>query len=316
MTSQRRPVRRKRPTDLAASVRDRLRQLAGGRGQELQLVLTRYGVERLLYRLSRTPAGERFILKGAVLFYIWEGEIPRPTRDVDFLGYGDPSPTAVAAVFREVCGVTVEPDGLSFLTSSVRAAQIRDRQEYGGVRVKVTAMLGRARIPLQVDVGFGDAVTPHAEMAAFPALLDFPPPRVRAYSTVSVVAEKFQAMVALGIANTRMKDFYDLFRLSETQDFDGETLAAAIRATFERRGTAIPTEVPLALNHAFARDADKQAQWRAFLRRGRLDNAPAGLAAVTERLAAFLLPPASAAARGEAFRRRWRRGGEGGWDGG
>jgi hypothetical protein len=210
-----------------------------------------------------------------------------------------------------VCGATVEPDGLSFMSSSVRAAQIRDRQEYGGVRVKVTAMLGKARVPLQVDVGFGDAVTPRAEVATFPALLDFPAPRVRAYPTASVVAEKFQAMVALGIANTRMKDFYDLFRLSETQEFDGETLAAAIRATFERRGTAIPTQLPLALGDAFASDAEKQAQWNAFLKRGHLNNAPASLGAVAERLAAFLLPPASAAARGDAFRRRWGRG-EGG----
>ena len=305
---------RKVPTDLAASVRERLRQLAGGRGQELQLVLTRYGVERLLYRLSRTPAAERFILKGAVLFYIWEGEIPRPTRDVDFLGYGDASPKAVAAVFREVCGVLVEPDGLSFMVSSVRAAEIRDRQEYGGVRVKLTAMLGKARVPLQIDVGFGDAVTPRAEEATFPPLLDFPAPRVHAYPTASVVAEKFQAMVALGIANTRMKDFYDLFRLSETQEFDGETLATAIRATFDRRGTVLPSDVPLAFAAAFATDADKQAQWRAFLRRSRLDNTPQTLAAVTERLAAFLLPPAGAAARRESFRQRWGRGkgGEGG----
>ena len=304
-------MKRKPPTDLAASVRERLRQLAGGRGLDLQLVLTRYGVERLLYRLSRTPAAERFILKGAVLFYIWEGEIPRPTRDVDFLGYGDASPKAVAAVFREVCGAPVEPDGLSFISSSVRAAQIRDRQEYGGVRVSLTAMLGRARVPLQIDIGFGDAVTPRAEVTTFPALLEFPAPRVRAYPTATVVAEKFQAMVALGIANTRMKDFYDLYRLSETQEFDGETLAAAIRATFQRRGTAIPTELPLALSGAFAGDADKQAQWRAFLRRGQLDNVPTNLTDVTERLAAFLLPPASAAATGETFGRPWGRGGWG-----
>jgi len=292
-------------------VRERLRQLAATRKQEPQLVLTRYGVERLLYRLSRTPAGENFILKGAVLFYIWEGEIPRPTRDVDFLGYGDASPKAVAAVFREVCGAPVEPDGLSFMSSSVRAAQIRDRQEYGGVRVKLTAMLGRARVPLQIDVGFGDAVTPRAEVTTFPALLDFPAPRVRAYPPASVVAEKFQAMVALGIANTRMKDFYDLYRLSETQEFDGETLTAAIRATFARRGTAIPSEPPLALSDAFAGDADKQAQWRAFVGRGQLDNVPATLADVTERLAAFLLAPAGAAARREALVRRWGREGWG-----
>jgi len=294
--------------DLAASVRERLRQLAAGRGQELQLVLTRYGVERLLFRLGRIPAGERFILKGAVLFYIWEGEIPRPTRDVDFLGYGDASPRAVAEVFRGVCGAPVEPDGLAFLASTVRAAGIRDRQEYGGVRVKLTAMLGRARVPLQIDVGFGDALTPSAEVATFPTFLDFPAPHVRAYPIASVVAEKFQAMVALGIGNTRMKDFYDLFRLSETQEFDGEILAAAIRATFKRRGTAIPGELPPALSNAFAGEADKQVQWRAFLRRGRLDNVPEGLAAVTERLAAFLWPPASAVARGGAFPQCWGRG--------
>jgi nucleotidyltransferase AbiEii toxin of type IV toxin-antitoxin system len=304
-------VTRKPPTDLAASVRERLRQVAAKRRQEPQLVLTRYGVERLLYRLSRTPAGERFILKGAVLFYIWEGEIPRPTRDVDFLGYGEASPKAVAAVFREVCGATVEPDGLSFMSSSVRAAQIRDRQEYGGVRVKLTAMLGRARVPLQIDVGFGDAVTPGAEVATFPALLDFPAPRVRAYPTASVVAEKFQAMVALGIANTRMKDFYDLYRLSENQDFDGETLAAAIRATFDRRGTVLPSDVPLAFAAAFATDAEKQAQWSAFLKRGHLDNAPETLATVTERLGTFLLPPAGAEARREVFVGQGRRGGGG-----
>jgi nucleotidyltransferase AbiEii toxin of type IV toxin-antitoxin system len=157
-----------------------------------------------------------------------------------------------------------------------------------------------------------------AEVARFPALLDLPAPRVRAYPTASVVAEKFQAMVAPGIANTRMKEFYDLYRLSETQDFDGETLAAAIRATFERRATAIPSELPLALSDAFAGDADKQAQWNGFLKRGRLDNAPTSLAAVTERLAVLLLPPARAAARGEAFRRGWERGvgGGGGLGGG
>jgi predicted nucleotidyltransferase component of viral defense system len=299
-------VTRERPTDLAASVRARLRTVAAKRGQELQLVLTRYGVERLLYRMSRIPAGERFVLKGAALFYIWEGEIPRPTRDVDFLGYGDSSPQAIADVFRNVCSAAVEPDGLSFVASTVRAAPIRDRQEYGGVRVKLTVMLRRARIPLQVDVGFGDAVTPRAAVVAFPALLDFPAPHVRAYPAASVVAEKFQAIIALGRANSRMKDFYDLFRLSATQEFDGQTLTAAMGATFERRGTAIPSEVPLPLSEAFADEPAQQAQWRAFLRRGRLATAPASLSAVNERLATFLLPPAQAAAARQPFGLLWK----------
>lgn len=282
----------KQPTNLAASVRQRLLNIAKARGEELQLVLTRYGVERLLYRLGRVPAGERFVLKGAVLFTLWEGAPHRPTRDVDFLGWGDPSPDAVANFFRAVCDAEVEADGLTFLAESVEAEPIRDRQEYGGVRLTMLATLGGARVPLQADVGFGDAVTPAPEMATFPTLLpDFPAPRVRAYPAEAVVAEKFQAMAALGIANTRMKDFYDVWVLSETRAFDAQTLGEAIRATFARRGTALPGEPPpLALTPTFGRDAEKQAQWRAFLARARLRDAPDDLATVVERVGALVLP--------------------------
>lgn len=275
-------------------------------------MLTRYGVERLLYRLGRTPASEHFVLKGAVLFYVWEGHPRRPTRDVDFLGYGDASPDAVAGVFRAVCEADVEPDGLTFLADSVAAESIRDAQEYGGVRLTLLAMLGNASIPLQVDVGFGDAVTPAAEIADFPTLLDFPAPRVRAYPAETVVAEKFHAMVVLGMANTRMKDFYDLWVLSEARRFDGTLLAEAIAATFARRGTALPSPdaPPLALVAAFGRDAEKQRQWRAFLTRGRL-GAPADFQIVVERVAVLVLPPTSAACRRNAFRSGWTP--SGGW---
>jgi predicted nucleotidyltransferase component of viral defense system len=289
-------VRRKPLTDLVASVRQRLTNVAKERGQEFQLVLTRYGVERLLYRLSHVPAKDRFVLKGAVLFYLWGSDTPRATQDIDFLGSGDASPEAVAKLIREVCEAEVEPDGLTFVAESVSAAEIRGRQKYGGVRVTLVAMLGRARIPLQIDVGFGDAVTPGVQVATFPALLDFPTARVRAYPPETVIAEKLQAMVALGIANTRMKDFYDLLVLDATQQFDGDTLAAAIRATFDRRNTAIPSTTPIALTEAFARDPEKQAQWRAFLSRGQLRNVPTDLDTVIERIAAFVLPPARAAA--------------------
>ena len=208
--------------------------LAATRGQDLQLILTRFGVERLLYRLGHLSESARFVLKGAALFYLWEDEIPRPTQDVDFLGFGDSSPEAVAQLFRDVCRVAVVPDGLIFVASSVKAARIRGRQEYGGVRVKLTAMLGGARVPLQVDVGFGDAVTPRPTEVEFPTLLDFPAPRVRAYPPETVVAEKFQAMVVLGIANTRTKDFFDLFHLAETHEFNGAILAEAIGAEPQR----------------------------------------------------------------------------------
>lgn len=303
-------MRRKPPADLAASVRQRLLNLAKTRGEELQLVLTRYGVERLLYRLGHTSTGERFVLKGAVLFYLWNGAPHRPTRDVDFLAYGDVSDDAIVAAFRAVCSAEVEPDGLTFHADSIRVDPIRDRQEYGGIRVTLVAMLGTARIPLQVDIGIGDAVTPDARMATFPTLLDFPAPRVRAYPAETVVAEKFHAMVALGIANTRMKDFFDLWLLSATHRFDGATLAAAIAATFARRGTSLPETRPLALTDDFALDPAKQAQWRAFVERARLRNAPTDLAVVIQRIDTFVLPAARGATGAEPFSASWIPAGE------
>ncbi len=301
-------MRRNSPTDLAASVRQRLLNLARARGEELQLVLTRYGIERLLYRLGRTSAGERFVLKGAVLFYLWDGAPHRPTRDVDFLASGDVSDDGIVAAFRAVCSVEVEPDGVAFLADSIRVDPIRDRQEYGGTRVTLVAILGTARIPLQIDIGVGDAVTPEPQLATFPTLLDFPAPRVRAYPAETVIAEKFQAMVALGIANTRMKDFYDVWLLSETHRFDGVRLASAIAATFARRGTPLPVDTPLALTEQFARDPAKQTQWRAFIERGRLLEAPADLGLVVQRIESLVLPAARAANDTEALHASWTPG--------
>jgi hypothetical protein len=298
-------MQQRQPTNLVASVRQRLYNLARARSEELQLVLTRYGVERLLYRLSRTPGGERFVLKGAVLFYVWEGEPHRPTRDVDLAAFGDSSPESLAVVFRAVCAADVEPDGLAFLPESVAAAPIRDRQEYGGVRVTLTALLGNARIPLQIDVGFGDAITPAPRFETIPALLDFPAPRLRTYPPETVVAEKFQAMVALGIANTRLKDFFDVWTLARTREFEGAILAEAIGATFARRSTPLPDRPPLALTDAFGRDAEKQVQWRRFLARSHLTGIPEDLDQVVERIAAFVLPPALARSQGAPFMMRW-----------
>lgn len=268
-------------------------------------MLTRYGVERLLYRLGRTSEGQRFVLKGAVLFYLWDGAPHRPTRDVDFLAYGDVSHAAMLVAFRAICSADVEPDGLTFLSDSISVEPIRDRQEYGGIRVILVAMLGTARIPLQIDIGVGDAVTPDPRVATFPTLLDFPAPRVRAYPAETVVAEKFQAMVALGIANTRMKDFYDVWLLSETRRFDGVTLASAIAATFARRGTPLPVDTPLALSEQFAHDPAKQAQWRAFIERGRLLEAPADLGLVVRRIESLVLPATRAANYTEPLHTSW-----------
>lgn len=294
------------PTDLAASVRQRLLNIAKAHHEEFQRLLTRYGVERLLYRLTHTPAGELFVLKGAMLYVVWEGAPHRPTRDVDFLGVGDSTPEGVAEVFRAACHIDVPLDGLTFDPDTVRAEPIRDQQEYGGVRVTLSAKIGTAQIPLQVDVGFGDAVTPAPDWATFPALLpDIPAPRIRTYPPETVVAEKVEAMVALGIANSRLKDFYDLWVIATTRSFDGAVLAEAIGATFTRRGTPFPTERPVALTEQFAANPDKQAQWRAFLTRASVTDAPRDLSTAIERISAFVLPPLNTMRIGEPFRSHW-----------
>jgi hypothetical protein len=300
------------PTNLPASIRQRLLNIAQQRGDELQSVLVRYGIERLLYRLSRSDEKNRFVLKGAALFYVWEGGLRRPTRDIDFLGYGDASTDALGDVFRALCAVDVTPDGLTFHPKRVRAESIRDTQEYGGIRVGLVATLAGARIPLSVDIGFGDAVTPRVETATFPTLLDLPAPHIRVYPPETMIAEKYEAMVSLGIVNTRMKDFYDVWILSEFHAFDGATLSMAIAATFARRNTPIPVEPPVALTALFGSDPAKQAQWRAFLNRSRLADAPPDLSAVSDRIRTFLWPPTESA-RDASFTQAWLPGV--GWSG-
>ena len=291
--------------NLPASVHARLLNLARERGEDFQLVLTRYAIERLLYRLSRSPHARRFVLKGAQLLLVWTDHRYRPTRDLDLLGSGDASGQAVEDAFRAICRTAVDEDGLRFDADSVKAADIRDSQEYGGQRITLVAHLGRARIPLQVDVGFGDAITPGAQSMEFPSMLGFAVPRIRAYPIETVVAEKFEAMVDLGMANSRMKDFYDLYALAGRFEFDGAVLSRAVRATFDRRKTALPVGPPIALTDEFATDGQKARQWTAFLRKNELADAPSNLQDVVRALAGFLTPVMQAAAKGEDFRMRW-----------
>ncbi len=258
---------KKRLKDVGASVRARLASRARERGEDFQLVLTRFVTERFLYRIAQSEHRDRFVLKGAALFTVWSGNPHRATRDVDLLGYGESSPEAVGARLGEVLATRVEDDGVRFDTSSLRVAPIRDEPEYGGVRITLNAKVAGATVRLQIDVGFGDAVTPRPELADFPTLLDFETPRLRVYPRETVVAEKLDAIVQLGIANSRMKDFYDLVILSRTFQFDGALLAAAIAATFANRATKLPSELPVGLTTTFASDTSKQEQWSAFLRK-------------------------------------------------
>ena len=294
-----------KPRNLAASVRHRLAEWARRHGEDFQLALTRYVIERLLYRLSRSDYRDAFILKGAMLFRLWTTERHRPTRDLDLLGKGEPSIERLVDVFRTVSGLVVEPDGLIFDPDTVRGERIKEDQEYGGIRVHCEARLGQARVDLQIDVGFGDTVTPRAVDVQFPAMLEFPAPSLRAYPRPVVVAEKFHAMVALGIGNSRMKDFFDLWTLARGYDFDGPTLCRALVATFRRRRTGLPAEPPLALTAEFARDAAKVRQWEAFVQKGKLDVAGLTLGQVCAFLLDFLMPPTRALVADQPFEQAW-----------
>ncbi len=253
--------------DMAASVRARLLLLAKQRGEDFQLVLTRYAGERLLYRLSQSKYEKQFVLKGASLFTLWKGQPHRATRDIDLLGFGDPSEEHLYSVFKKVLSAESVDDGIHFDLDSMTVGPIRIDLAYGGIRATLDAYVSKARIRVQVDVGFGDAVTPDAEIVEFPTLLDFPAPTLRAYPRETVVAEKLEAMVKLGMANSRMKDFYDIVFLSESFSFDGDMLAKAIAATFDRRQTPRPTKHPVALTSEFVADPSKNTQWNAFIRK-------------------------------------------------
>jgi predicted nucleotidyltransferase component of viral defense system len=295
--------------NLPASVKARLTNLAREQKEDFQELLSRYGRERLLYRLSVSEFQERFVLKGALLFAYWTGAPHRPTRDLDLLGYGAPDIVVLEKVFRDLCAVEVQPDGLVFQSDSVNGERIKDEEKYEGVRLHMTALLEKSRIPLQIDVGFGDRVVPAPEEIEFPTLLDFPAPHLRSYTRESMVAEKFEAMVKLGMLNTRMKDFFDVWTISQEFAFDGRTLSKAINATFEARGTALPNKPPLALSPEFYDDRDKNAQWKAFLNKAKLNAEGKSLAEIAEALRVFLVPVYEAVPRDEIPKRHWEPGG-------
>jgi predicted nucleotidyltransferase component of viral defense system len=295
--------------NLPASVKARLANLAREQREDFQELLSRYGRERLLYRLSVSEFQERFILKGALLFAYWTGAPHRPTRDLDLLGYGDPDIAVLENVFRDLCAVEVQPDGLVFQPDSVKGERIKDEEKYEGVRLHMTALLEKSRIPLQIDVGFGDRVVPEPEEIDFPTLLDFPTPHLRSYTRESMVAEKFEAMVKLGMLNTRMKDFFDVWTISREFAFDGPTLSRAVKATLETRGTTVPNEPPLALSPEFYDDREKNAQWKAFLNKAKLNAERKLLPEIAEALRVFLVPVSEAVARDTILKGNWERGG-------
>jgi hypothetical protein len=282
--------------NIAHSVRQRLLNRAKATGQPNEYVLLRYALERFLYRLGESRHAPRFLLKGALLFSVWGHDDHRPTRDADLLGSGPSDLDHLDGVFREVCAAQFD-DGIVFDPDSVAAASIAEDKIYTGARITFRGALAGARIPVQIDVGFGDAVTPGPDIIQYPAMLEFPSPNLRAYPVYTVVAEKLHAMVALGMDNSRMKDFYDLWTIARCFRLEMPLLRDAIAATFGRRLTAIPAETPVALTPEFARTASRQSQWKGFVRRNRL---PADRVTLeqTQLVIADLVLPALEAARG------------------
>jgi hypothetical protein len=290
---------------MAASVRQPLLDKARETGRPFNELLQYFGMERFLYRLSKSPHANNFILKGALMLTVWDAPLTRPTLDIDLLGRIDNRIETIVRVTGEICLQEVEPDGLAFDIATIEAERIAEDADYEGIRVRFRGSLGTARIVMQLDIGFGDVVIPSPEPTNYPTLLDLPSPHLRGYSRESTIAEKFEAMVKLGILNSRMKDFFDIWLMLRQFDFNGATLAEAVLKTFSTRGTKILAE-PLVLTDAFAEDTTKAAQWRGFLRKNRISEAPRDLAEVIVSIGVFLKPISECLAAGHIFKSIWK----------
>jgi len=288
----------------AASVHRRLLNKTKESSRPFNELLQHFAIERFIYRLSKSPHADMFILKGALMFSVWSGSGSRPTMDIDLLGRIDNNLEVIVAAMKDACGMDVEADGMSFNAETVTAVRITEDAEYEGVRVRVRGGLGNARVSLQIDIGFGDVIVPGPIKVAYPALLDFPAPELNGYTMESTIAEKFQAMVKLGVLNSRMKDFYDIWMLSRTFDFRGEMLAEAVEKTFENRNTPI-TIAPTVFDPSFVKDGDKKVQWQGFIRKAKLADAPEVFEDVVVAVKVFLEPLVASLAEIRPFRSIW-----------
>lgn len=293
-----------RPKNIAASVHQRIINLARAQNADANLIFTRYGLERFLYRLSLSPHADSFVLKGAMLFFVWTGTASRPTRDLDLLAHLAPEPEEIRRVFQNICLTAVEDDALEFQAAAMQIEVTQGLRRFGGFRVTIPALLGKVRLQVQVDLGFGDTVTPAPKRITYPTLLDQPAPQLAAYHMETVIAEKTEAIVKLGLTNTRTKDYFDLLALSRNFAFTGSDLAASLAATFRTRDTPIPADIPPGLTDGFATDATARTRWQTFLRRNALAGDPDWPEAVAT-VRAFVLPPLHAVGQAQAFTQMW-----------
>lgn len=291
--------------NIGHSVFQKLLNLSKEKEEDFNYLLLRYCIERLLFRLSKSSFADKFILKGASLFLIWQGSSPRVTRDADLMSFGSPDVSRLRQIFVEISQIPCLEDGIFFQEDSIKASPIREDQLYGGIRITMKGKLAQAVIPVQVDIGFGDSIIPAPEQVSFPTLLDAPVPELYAYTRYSVVSEKFHAMVVLGIANSRIKDFFDIWMLNNSFDFAGDILSEAVKTTFDRRQTKIPKNLPFAFSKEFSEDQQKQIQWKAFLRKTKPGAIPESFQAVIENLVKFLMPIVEVLRKKESLEKTW-----------
>ncbi|MCP3958710.1 MAG: nucleotidyl transferase AbiEii/AbiGii toxin family protein [bacterium] len=288
-------------------MQDRLRNLARRNNRPYAEMLQLYGLERYLYRLSQTT--QRFVLKGALMMRVWDGAPSRPTRDIDLLGPTGITAEEVEQLVRDCVAVDVAPDGVELEPESIRVTPIRIPKKQVGFRARFDGYLARSRLRFQIDIGTGDGVVPEPVLIDYPVLLEFPAPRLRAYTPYTTIAEKFEAIVKLDLANTRMKDYFDLAALAEGLELDGEILVSALARTFESRGIEIPEEPPPGLSDGFAWAAEKIVQWKAFLRKSLLEGRALPLDETVATIRDFLMPAVNAAAKRKPFTMTWSPGG-------
>jgi len=294
--------------DVGASVRQRLLNQSRAQGRPFQELLQYFAMERFLYRLAKSPFSDRFVLKGALLLTAWRAPLSRPTMDIDLAGRTSNELDHIAELIGAVCEIVAEPDGVEFDRASIEVSRIKEDADYDGVRVRFHATLAKARIPMQIDIGFGDVMVPGPTQVEYPTLLDFPAPVLQAYSRETVIAEKLEALTKLGLLNSRMKDYYDLALLSRMYSFEGEDLSEAIIATFRHRGTSIEAE-PIGLMDAFYADPARAVQWRAFVRRSRFTEQSGDLERLVVEIRTFVFPLLAAAAGEKPLKVRWQAGG-------
>ena len=290
--------------NIAASVHRRLLNKAKESSRPFNELLQYFAIERFIYRLSKSPHADKFILKGALMFSAWCGPASRPTMDIDLLGKIDNRLEVISAAIKDACLMAVEADGISFNAETVEAVRITEDAEYEGVRIRVHGRLGNARVSVQIDIGFGDVIVPNPSTVSYPAILDFPAPELKGYTMESTIAEKFQAMVKLGVLNSRMKDFYDIWVLSRTFDFKGEILAEAVEKTFEKRNTPVNMNTAI-FDPSFGKDGNKNVQWQSFISKTKLTNAPESFEEAIAVVKLFLEPLAASIVERRTFNSIW-----------